>query len=292
MRKAAESGGSLRPEGLYRRIYCRMWSDQRFTGLSRDAQLLWVFMLTGPHTSKIPGLFRLGKSTAAEEMRMELDEFVQTWSEIESAGMARADWAARMVFIPRAVVYNPPESPSVVISWGRAFRDIPECDLRNVARTHLAHFICQLGKGFAEAFKTAFDDEPNRLFMDRDQSMTNPPKAGRAPRCLGRPRGPKSRPLNLRETVTSRVSARVTHRVVCRGLQGANQGQSSAQTAGGADASHGEGVTRDPVDGDDAETSKNQRFGVDTGNGYPQGVGQGDRQGDGHTPLISISRSI
>ncbi|WP_407510773.1 hypothetical protein [Ralstonia sp. GP101] len=179
MRKAAESGGSLRPEGLYRRIYCRMWSDQRFTGLSRDAQLLWVFMLTGPHTSKIPGLFRLGKSTAAEEMRMELDEFVQTWSEIESAGMARADWAARMVFIPRAVVYNPPESPSVVISWGRAFRDIPECDLRNVARTHLAHFICQLGKGFAEAFKTAFDDEPNRLFMDRDQSMTNPPE-GRA----------------------------------------------------------------------------------------------------------------
>ncbi|AJW47572.1 MULTISPECIES: hypothetical protein [Ralstonia] len=285
MRKAAESGGSLRPEGLYRRIYCRMWSDQRFTGLSRDAQLLWVFMLTGPHTSKIPGLFRLGKSTAAEEMRMELDEFVQTWSEIESAGMARADWAARMVFIPRAVVYNPPESPSVVISWGRAFRDIPECDLRNVARTHLAHFICQLGKGFAEAFKTAFDDEPNRLFMDRDQSMTNPPKAGRAPSMSGSAKGPKKPAVeSARNGYQQGVGQGDSQGGLQGGLQGANQGQSSAQTAGGADASHGEGVTRDPVDGDDAETSKNQRFGVDTGNGYPQGVGQGDRQGDGHTP--------
>src|SRR6266446_3179831 len=48
----------------YRKIDTRMWGDVRFRELSSPSpsgKYLWMFLLTGPQTSNIPGLFRAGE---------------------------------------------------------------------------------------------------------------------------------------------------------------------------------------------------------------------------------------
>src|SRR2546427_3847788 len=59
----------------YRKIDTRMWGDCRFRELSSpspSAKYLWMFLLTGPHTSNIPGLSRGGEMRLKAQPAMTL----------------------------------------------------------------------------------------------------------------------------------------------------------------------------------------------------------------------------
>ncbi len=143
----------------YRKIEVRMWGDEKFCALSPmppSGQGLWVFLLTGPHTGPIPGLFRSGRAAMAEELDWEQEAFDEAFREVLTQGMAKADWKAKVVWIPKAILCNRPESPNVVTSWGSEWDLIPECDLKREAYEYLRASIHALGEGFAKAFDKAF----------------------------------------------------------------------------------------------------------------------------------------
>ncbi len=143
----------------YRKIEVRMWGDEKFRNLSPMApsgQALWVFLLTGPHTGPIPGLFRSGRAAMAEELDWELEAFEEAFREVFRQGMAKADWKAKVCWIPNAIHCNRPESPNVVLSWAGEWDLIPECDLKREAYEVLKASIHALGEGFAKAFDKAF----------------------------------------------------------------------------------------------------------------------------------------
>lgn len=144
-----------RSRGIYRVIHVRMWGDRRFRRLSAlqpSGQALWLYLLTGPHTGPIPGLFSAGESSMAEALRWPLEAFREAFREAFAEGMVKADWEARLVWVPKAVEYNPPQSPNVVKSWASAWHMLPECDLLVVARARLRAFLEGFGKAFGEAF--------------------------------------------------------------------------------------------------------------------------------------------
>ncbi|AMR77651.1 hypothetical protein [Cupriavidus nantongensis] len=143
----------------YRKIEVRMWGDEKFRNLSPlqpSGQGLWVFLLTGPHTGPIPGLFRAGRAAMAEELDWDVEAFEEAFGEVFQQGMAKADWKAKVVWIPNAIHCNRPESPNVVLSWGGEWDLIPECDLKREAYEALKASIYALGEGFAKAFDKAF----------------------------------------------------------------------------------------------------------------------------------------
>lgn len=144
--------------GKYRKIYPRVWSDERFRELSApkpNAQTLWFFLLTGPHTSNIPGLLCIGEAALAESLRWSMTSFRRRWKEIESAGMAEADWRERVIWVPRAIIYNEPESPNVVRSWGGLIPDIPPCALKDKALDALLCACESIGPSFEKAWYEA-----------------------------------------------------------------------------------------------------------------------------------------
>jgi len=143
----------------YRKIEVRMWGDEKFRHLTQIqpcGQGLWVFLLTGPHTGPIPGLFRAGRAAMAEELDWSVEAFEEAFGEVFRQGMAKADWKAKVVWIPNAINCNRPESPNVVLSWGGEWDLIPECDLKREAYEALKASIYALGEGFAKAFDKAF----------------------------------------------------------------------------------------------------------------------------------------
>jgi uncharacterized phage protein (TIGR02220 family) len=91
----------------------------------------------------------------------------------------RFDWRARVVFIPKAIVYNPPESPNVILSWPVAMDQIPECDLRQEAIAHLGAYVEGMGKAFREAFAKAFGEARRHPManqeQEQEQEQENPP---------------------------------------------------------------------------------------------------------------------
>lgn len=116
----------------YRKTEVSMWGDAKFARLSKmqpSGKALWIYLLIGPDTCIIPGVIRAGKAGIAESLDWSTDDVMNCFAEIEAAGMARADWLARIVYLPRGIAYNPPENPSVARAWRKEFDTLPECSI-------------------------------------------------------------------------------------------------------------------------------------------------------------------
>ncbi len=146
-------------KGRYRKVEVRTWGDEKFrrlTPIPPCGQGLWLFLITGPHTGPIPGLFRAGRAAMAEELDWEVEDFDKAFGEAFREGMVKADFKARVVWVPKAINHNRPESPNVVLSWAAEFDLIPECALKWEALEVLRAFVYGLGEAFAKAFDRAF----------------------------------------------------------------------------------------------------------------------------------------
>ncbi len=143
----------------YRRVQVSTYTDDKFlqlTPVRPSGQSLWLYLLTGRHTTAIPGLSAVGLFSLAEQLRWPLKDVKRHWREIESRDMGKADWEAPCIWLPNAPRYNKPESPNVVKAWAAALREIPACDLRSEAIAFLQVFTEGLGYGFGQAFREGF----------------------------------------------------------------------------------------------------------------------------------------
>lgn len=157
----------------YRKVEVRTYGDEKFRKLSPIppcGQGLWLYLITGPHTTAIPGLFRAGKAALSEELGWKLEDFDKAFAEVFQQGMAKADWTNRVVWIPKAIRHNKPASPNVVTSWAAELDLIPECDLK-------AEGIKTIGEALSE-MNPAFSDAFSALVKPCDESRRKPiPKA-------------------------------------------------------------------------------------------------------------------
>ncbi|MDE2429790.1 MAG: hypothetical protein KGM99_13775 [Burkholderiales bacterium] len=139
----------------YRKIEVRTWADSRFRELSPIppcGQGLWFYLLTGPHTGPIPGLFRAGRAAMAEELDWPLEDFDKAFAEAFDKGMVKADFKARVVWLPKAIYHNKPESPNVVRGWRVELDLIPDCALKSEAIAAIRDALESFGNGFVAAF--------------------------------------------------------------------------------------------------------------------------------------------
>jgi hypothetical protein len=233
----ATAGGFM---ARYRKIAVRMWIDDKFRRLSAPfpcAQVLWTYLLSGPHTTNVPGLFAAGESALAEALGWPLDfhesfrkaypgglsgsppqnisdglseslffalkndpeiarlervfdaknalknaakgmlrSFRECFAELVSEGMVKADWTARVVWIPRAFDYNIPENPNVVRGWRAHWDEIPECGLKDQAYHEFASKLGDIGPRFLaelEAFRKLSESPTVRASRKPPQKELN-----------------------------------------------------------------------------------------------------------------------
>lgn len=158
----------------FRKIEVRMWVDEKFRALSPlqpSGQGLFFFLLTGPHTGPIPGLFRAGRAALAEDLSWPQKAFDEAFQEVFVKGMAKADWEARVVWLPNAAKCNPPQSPNVITSWRSEWQLIPECGLKNEAYEVLKSATYNAGEAFREAFDKAFVKPSRKAMPNQEQEQ-------------------------------------------------------------------------------------------------------------------------
>jgi hypothetical protein len=146
----------MRENMRYRMLDVRIWCDEKFrslTPLKPSGQALFIYLLTNPHTTSIPGLYRAGAGAMAEELAWPLAGFRRALKEVTVQGLVKSDLKARVIFIRNAIKYNKPQSPNVIRSWALHWDEIPECPLKSEAYHILQSFVKGLGKAFAQAFE-------------------------------------------------------------------------------------------------------------------------------------------
>ena len=83
-----------------------MWGDARFRRLSPlpfSGQSLWIYLLTGPRTHSIPGLYVVGEREMAEALGWSLWSYRRAFREILKEDLVKVDWDARLIWIPKAI---------------------------------------------------------------------------------------------------------------------------------------------------------------------------------------------
>lgn len=155
----------------YRKVDVRMWGDAKFAALSSRGKFLWFRLLTGPETIALPGVIPVGPGALAEALGWSLEETRDAFRELLGNGMVRADFETRLVFLPRALRYNPPAAPNVVISWRAPFDALPECALKAEILRVFADGLGELSEGFREAFRKAFGKACPIQDQDQDQEQ-------------------------------------------------------------------------------------------------------------------------
>lgn len=83
----------------YRKVKITMWDDPKFRALSPlppSGQSLFIYLLTGPFTGIIPGLYKAGRAAMAEELNWDVEAFDLALGEAIALGMVEADLKARV----------------------------------------------------------------------------------------------------------------------------------------------------------------------------------------------------
>ncbi len=139
----------------YRKTEQRMWADEKFRNLSPvlpSGQSLWIYLLIGKHTSVIPGLASIGKEALRELLKWDKEAFDKAFTEVFTEGLVEADWEAPLLWLPNALKHNKPESPNVVIGWGREFDLMPNCDLKMKAYLSMETLIKSMSNQYIDNF--------------------------------------------------------------------------------------------------------------------------------------------
>ncbi len=160
-----------------------MWGDAKFRSLSMTAKLMWIYLLTGPEVTSLPGAIIGGEAHFAEALGLELKAFREAFLEASRKGMAKADWSARLVLLPNAKKYNRPESPNVVKSWRDHYDCLPECKLKVEAYQALKDLVEGLGEAFRKAFAEAFakgmpnqeQEQEQEQYQEQEQDISAAP---------------------------------------------------------------------------------------------------------------------
>lgn len=128
----------------------------------------------------------------AEELDWNVEAFDEAFQEVFENGMAKADFKARLVWLPNALKHNKPESPNVVRSWRVELDLLPECDLKNEAISRIREILESIGPSYVQAFdevlcgdsrnpsskpsgKASTKPSPNQeQEQEQEQKITNP----------------------------------------------------------------------------------------------------------------------
>ncbi len=192
----------------YRKIDTRMWADAKFRALSSplpSGKYLWIALLTGPYTTNLPGLSRVGEMALAEELGWTLEGFRKGFAELFREGLAKADWNARVVWVPNAIKYNPPDNPNVVKGWRDSWDEIPECALKGEAYQRFKEFTKGLGEGFAKAFVECCAQGLANQEQEQEQliNTTSEPETGSDPTDSPSQKKPSSLPSHQANKLAS-----------------------------------------------------------------------------------------
>ncbi len=143
-----------------RKVDVAVWNDGGFRAFSRDARLLWLYLLTAPVQTSL-GAFKGSIGSLAEDVGFTPAEVESALAEI--GDRVALDRAARVVWVRGFLSYNRPSNGNMVKGWRTAFGLIPESPLlaEILAAARLVAAECGLVEVFDATFRTVRKPFPN-----------------------------------------------------------------------------------------------------------------------------------
>lgn len=173
---------------VYAKVSIEMWGDEKFSqlgALKPSGQALWIYLLTGRFRTSIPGLnLNVGIGALSDRLGWKARDVESCWAEIADKAMAEADWRHGVIWLPKGIEHNEPESPNVIKGWGKLV--LPECALVTSALESLQLYLStHLSEAYSKAFRETFSQvSPNQEQEQEQEEDPHTPASAGAVRVL------------------------------------------------------------------------------------------------------------
>jgi hypothetical protein len=141
----------------YRRLNTSIWNDPVFNELSRDAQLVFLFISTHQHLTSL-GAMRGSIPGLAAELTFKLSEFEFALIELQVQGLVQVDAKAPFIWLPHFLKYHPPTSQSVIQSWEAVLLSLPDCPTKTLMMKGIKRLMRDLPASFQVVLSNLFEE--------------------------------------------------------------------------------------------------------------------------------------
>ena len=158
----------------YRQIHCLIWNDDKFPFLSDDCKLIYFHLLTTPLSTPF-GLYKASIGALADEIRWPVKRYEKAFREALKKGFIEYDERLYVVFIPKFIKYNQPQSPNVIKSWISIFNEVPGSHLKKSFLENAERYVGTIQEGIRqgsrEAFREAFREGAAKAIDIQEQEQ-------------------------------------------------------------------------------------------------------------------------
>lgn len=129
----------------YQRIFTQIWHDEKFITLSEDAQKLFLYCMTSPHSNMI-GLYVLPELYILADLKWSQERFAKPFKELLAKPLIKYDKNVNLILILNHFKHNLLENPNQVKKAIKVVEMLPVSPLFS----QLKQKVTQLGKQFTE----------------------------------------------------------------------------------------------------------------------------------------------
>lgn len=194
---------------VYRKIDPRIWDDEKFVEWDLTTRFVWIYLLTGRHTTSLPGLWFLSAAEIAEGMRLPVQAVEASLEALVKDGRVRIDRKHRLIMVPRAPKYNYADNARSIQAWWKQWSNLPTCSFKFEHLINLREGV-QSDK-VREAWQAVFGEQVSKLAtMELCQGDAAPPPSSSRPA-----QPPPSSPERFRKSSSAPATAPVGLPRIC-----------------------------------------------------------------------------
>jgi hypothetical protein len=157
-------------DSRYIRVASKFWQDEKVKALSDDAKLLYLYVLTSPH-SNMAGYYVLPKPYVAYDLNWLPERLDKAFSELLKQGLVKYCKQSDVVLIPNFLKYNPIQNQNQAKGAARRVAELPSNTLREDFRTVLERYAEQFVERFTEWFANTDTDTETDTESETDNNV-------------------------------------------------------------------------------------------------------------------------
>lgn len=138
-------------DSRYIRVATKFWQDEKVKALSHEARLLYLYVLTSPH-SNMAGYYVLPKPYVAYDLNWLPQQLDKAFGELVQQGLIKYCEQSDVVLIPNFLKYNPMQNKNQAKGAARRVGELPTNTLRGDFLTVLERYAKPFMEWFAEGF--------------------------------------------------------------------------------------------------------------------------------------------
>jgi len=146
----------------YATIYTKIWQDETFKTLDSDAQMLFIYLLTSPHSNLI-GFYYLPMAYVAEDLGNPCETLSKPFRNLCEKGLIEYDSAAKVVLVRNYLKYNPIQNPNQAKGAVAVLESVPRTRLLaaflECVEKHCPNHFETVSKPFRKGFETVSKPE-------------------------------------------------------------------------------------------------------------------------------------